>query len=223
MPIENNSEILSENGWTFRVQPPDANTLDASVMLLVHGWSGDENVMSVFTSRFPTTRWYLAPRAPFPTPDGGFGWFIPSDGQHATLEDFRPQVEGVLSWLDIWGKGSDVDVSQLDLMGFSQGAAMVLCVALFHPERVRRIAVLSGYLPAGSEVVLTDHLLEGKRILVAHGLRDEVISIDRAHDAVNKLRQAGADVEFCSSDIGHKLSAHCMKAVQRLMFDRAAN
>ncbi|MEN6408516.1 MAG: alpha/beta fold hydrolase [Anaerolineaceae bacterium] len=223
MPIENNAEILVENGWTFRVQPPDDSVLDAPAMLLMHGWSGDENVMNVFTSRFPTTRWYLAPRAPFPTPDGGFGWFIPTQGQHSTLDDFRPQVEGVLAWLDAWSKGSGVNVSQLDLMGFSQGAAMVLCMALLHPERVHRLAVLSGYLPSGSETVLKDRLLEGKRILIAHGLRDEVISIDRAHDAVDHLRRAGADVEFCTSDIGHKLSAHCMKAVQRLMFNQSAN
>lgn len=218
MPIETNYEILSKNGWTFRVQPPNDTILNASVMLMVHGWTGDENVMNIFTSRFPATRWYLAPRGPFPTPEGGYGWHLPQAGRHSSIEDYRPQVESILNWLDQWGKETGIDVSRMDLMGFSQGAAMILALTLLHPERVNRVAALSGFLPSGSDSIAANHWLDGKQILIAHGLRDDVISIDRAHQAVETLQQAGADVEFCTSEVGHKLSAHCMKAVQRFMF-----
>ena len=49
------------NGWTFRLQPPQGSG-PARLLVLLHGWTGDENVMWIFTRRLSRRFWLLAPR-----------------------------------------------------------------------------------------------------------------------------------------------------------------
>jgi len=56
--------------------------------------------------------------------------------------------------------------------------------------------------------------LEGKDFFVAHGVKDETVTIDRARHSVALLEQAGARVTYCEDEVGHKVSANCVVALK---------
>ncbi len=61
MRVQSETEITAFHGWTLRVQP--AGETPARLLLLVHGWTGDENSMWVFVRNFDPHYWIIAPRA----------------------------------------------------------------------------------------------------------------------------------------------------------------
>ena len=128
--------------------------------------------------------------------------------------DLHPVAEELLRFEDDWSASEDLDPAKLDLAGFSQGAALTYTLALFHPERVAACAVLSGFLPAGSEVRIADHVLEGKRVFVAHGRQDELIPVEQARQAVASLEASGVNVTYCESDGGHRVGKECLKGME---------
>jgi phospholipase/carboxylesterase len=56
--------------------------------------------------------------------------------------------------------------------------------------------------------------LKGKPVFVAHGTRDETVTIESARASIEILEQAGAQVTFCEDDVGHKVSAGCLRALK---------
>lgn len=198
--------------WVYREQPAQKNP--ARLLLLLHGWTGDENSMIFFASRIPGDYWMLSPRAPYPAPQG-YSWRTNAVlGAWPTLEDFRPSAESLLKFVDDWAVSTGVDTAQVDLAGFSQGAALTCTMALLHPQRVRRLAVLSGFVPAGAEELIRLRPLEGKPVFVAHGSQDELVPLERARQSITLLEKAGAQVEYCQSEIGHKVGVECLKGLE---------
>ena len=51
----NTSEIETIDGWTFRIQPPKIEGHNR-LMLLIHGWTGDEQVMDLANLTYKATQ-----------------------------------------------------------------------------------------------------------------------------------------------------------------------
>ncbi len=54
----------------------------------------------------------------------------------------------------------------------------------------------------------------GKPIFISHGRQDELIPVEQARRAATLLREAGAQVTYCESDAGHKVSKECLKEME---------
>ncbi len=214
MPVQSETELISFQEWTVRVRPATGGF--ARLLVLVHGWTGDENSMWVFVGNFPRSYWIVAPRAPHTTTPSGYSWRLQRTGGHdyPTFEDLRPAVGSLLRFVDAYASENRLDAAQFDAMGFSQGAALVSSMALLHPERIRRVAALAGFVPDGAEPVAARRPLAGKSVYVAHGTQDEMVGSDMAIRSVQLLKEAGASVTYCEDDVGHKLSAKCLRALQ---------
>ena len=214
MRAQSDTEVVSFQDWTVRVHP--ATQTAARLLLLVHGWTGDENSMWVFVHNFPPSYWIIAPRAPHGTQPGGYSWRPPRAGVHDRpgFDDLRPAVGALIPFVDAYATANHLDASEFDAMGFSQGAALVSAMALLYPERIGRLGVLAGFVPAGAEPLAETHPLKGKDVFVAHGTLDELVKIEFARRSVQLLQQAGASVTYCEDDVGHKLSLKCLRALQ---------
>jgi predicted esterase len=142
VPDENNTHQLTYNGWTMRVR--HAAQEPARFMLLLHGWTGDENSMWIFARKFPADMWIAAPRGPHMPPKGRLllasaqlgsdeDWGLP------TLSDFKPAAEGLIRLVDEVSASIGVDATQFDVAGFSQGGALTNALALLYPQRIRKL------------------------------------------------------------------------------------
>lgn len=185
------------------------------LMLLLHGWTGDEDSMLIFSGKLPPTAWLVAPRGLYPAPQGGYSWYPPlmSKGW-PSLEVFRPAVQALWELLAV-ENFPGAETRQVDLVGFSQGAALAYAFALFHPDRIRAVAGMAGFLPDGvADFLGTEKPLLGKPIFVTHGSQDTIVPVELARRGVEFLQQAGAEISYCEDDVGHKLSADCFNSLE---------
>ncbi len=175
-------------------------------VVLVHGWLGDEKVMSIFERTLPPRVVTVSPRGPFPAGGDAFGWFS-HDGDP---QSFAEGLAALSSFVRDLPERYPVDPGCVVLMGFSQGAAISYGLALSEPEQVAAVAGLAGFLPEPARAWLAPGRLAGKPIFVAHGQADDTIPIDHARRAAEALRGAGAQVSLHEYPAGHKLNADGM-------------
>lgn len=209
--MSNESNILSMGDFIVRIRYPESIE-QGRLLVMLHGWTGDENSMWIFSPRIPKNYLIIAPQGITATQFGGFGWQDRTSQGWPSASDFNPAIEKLLDLLE-YIDYPGVDPSKLDLMGFSQGAALAYAMTVANPGRINKLAGLSGFLPHGLDEKLTNGVLKGKKIFVAHGRQDELVPIDKAREVVQALKKAEAEVVYCEEDVGHKLSAGCFRGL----------
>ena len=219
MRTATDTELISFGDWTLRVR--ESRSAAPRLLVLLHGWTGDENSMWVFTRGLSPEYWMMAPRAPHAAESSGFSWRPPQPLTFGrpSLEMLLPATEALIHLIDEYSASVKLDALQFDLMGFSQGAAMTNLMGMLYPHRIHKMGVLAGFVPAGLEELAAQKPLAGKKIFVAHGTQDQMIPIDRAHASIEILKQAGAQVTYCEAEVGHKLGANCLRALENYLQD----
>jgi phospholipase/carboxylesterase len=182
--------------------PVTPNAQRGPAVVLVHGWTGDENSMRIFEKTVPPGVAVLYPRGPVAAGEG-YGWLdrqaegeAPYRGGLAALQEF------VHSLADVY----PVDPARVVLVGFSQGAALSQALALTEPGLTAGVAVLAGYLPAFVREWATPGRLTGKPVFIAHGVQDEAVPVADARLACEALTRAGADVTYREYPVGHRVN-----------------
>ena len=214
MPTATSTKLISFDGWMLRVHP--SRSSNPRLLLLLHGWTGDENSMWIFTRGLSPDYWMIAPRAPHAADPSGFSWrpMQASTFGWPSCEALFPAADGLIKLVDDYSVSVGLDATQFDVIGFSQGAAMVNMLGILHPRRVCRMGVLAGFVPSGLEEQIAQKPLAGKKVFVAHGTQDQMIPLDRARASIALLEQAGAQVTYCEDEVGHKLSVNCLRALE---------
>ncbi|MCC6261499.1 MAG: alpha/beta fold hydrolase [Anaerolineales bacterium] len=213
------TELIEFDGWTLRTKNSTAQ--NPKLLVLIHGWTGDENSMWVFARKLAPQYWMIAPRAPYPAEPSGFSWRPPQPELFGrpSLEALKPSVEALIRLIDEYAASVKLDARQFDAVGFSQGGAMVNALGALYPQRVRKMGVLAGFVPYQMEEIIQSKPLVGKNIFVAHGTQDEMVTIKRAYASMDLLKQAGATVTYFEDAIGHKMSASGVKALKEYLED----
>ena len=215
-----NTETIEFNGWTMRIRP--AQTENPRLLVMIHGLTGDENSMWVFARNFSDEKhWIIAPRAPHPADPQGFSW-RPAQVQtfgRPSLETLLPSAGALIRLVDEYSASVGVEAEKFDVIGFSQGGAMVNVLGMLFPNRIQKMGVLAGFLPSGLDDYVEKGALGGKRIFVAHGTLDELVPIGRARASMEAMERAGASIVYCEDEVAHKLSANCLRALEEYLAD----
>lgn len=197
---------------TYRSRLPDPagpRRLDGDLrpaVVLVHGWLGNEHVMWAFEKALPPAAAVFSPRAPYAV-EAGFGW----SAERADSASFSQGLAALKDFVAGLPAAYPVDPRRIVLVGFSQGAALSAALALAAPELIRGAALLAGFLPPSAQPWAAPGRLAGKPVFMAHGDRDETVSVAAARQAREALAGAGALVTYGEYPIGHKLSAQGMR------------
>ena len=202
-----------------RVRVPHAAGAEPlPAVVLVHGWLGNEKVMSVFERLLPPGVITISPRAPVPMRPDSYGWFVGLDND-AGVADGLAQLRAFVEALPA---AYPVDPARVTLVGFSQGGAMSAALALAVPTLVRAVGVLAGFVPVQAQGWATPGKLEGKPVFIAHGTDDDTVAIDKARAAQTTLSAAGALVEYHEYPVGHKLNTAGMNDLKAWLAENAA-
>ncbi|MEO7841383.1 MAG: hypothetical protein ABIU06_18730, partial [Anaerolineales bacterium] len=204
------TQLIEFEGRTLRIR--ESSDSSPRLLLLIHGLTGDENVMWVFARDLPAHYWMVAPRAPYTAQPSGFSWrpppFETMDGP--SLEQLKQNAEALIRLVDAYAASAGIEAGTFDVMGFSQGAAMCNVLAFLYPQRIGKTGILAGFIPKGLEELVSQRPLEGKSFFVAHGTQDETVKVERARTSIALLEQAGATVTYCEDDVAHKVSVSCL-------------
>ncbi|WP_208027680.1 alpha/beta hydrolase [Rhabdothermincola sediminis] len=152
----------------------------------------------------------LVPSGPVRTP-GGYGWFGPDpDGPtdaspplSCTLDRLEAQVVDACA-------AAQVDPAGAVVVGYSQGAATALALALRRGARWRPAAVgaVAAWLPHDPSVewALAD-AAGHTEVLLVHGEQDEVVPVVQGRSARRALERHGLEVTWVEHAGGHDLEA----------------
>jgi phospholipase/carboxylesterase len=192
------AELLGFHQWHFYFRP--AGVESSRLMVLIHGWTGDENSMWFFTRILSPYLAVLSPRGLYPAPEGGYSWreILPGTWGMPRFDELSPSAHALVAFIDEWSFTAGVKADQIDLIGFSQGTALSYVLALLYPRRIRRVAALSGFMPSGAEALYKEGLLAGKSFFVAHGKQDDKISVEQARRCVSSLKELDARIRWWS-------------------------
>ncbi|ELY6211688.1 esterase [Cronobacter dublinensis] len=194
----------------FVVQSPE---LPARQLLLLFHGVGDNPVAmgeigSYFAPLFPDA---LVVSVGGPAPSGpapGREWF---SVQGVTETNRQQRVDEIMpTFIDTvrqWQRESGVSPAATALIGFSQGAIMVLEGVKAEPGLASRVIAFNGRfagLPTAASTATTIHLI--------HGEDDEVIDARYAQAAADALQRAGGDVTLdIVEDLGHAIDNRSMQ------------
>jgi predicted esterase len=154
VPVLNNSSLLEYQGWTLRTRAPERTP--ARLLLMLHGWTGDENSMWVFARNMPVDYFILAPRGIHIAPQGGFSWRPMPSGTFGrpSLAELSDAAQRLIGLVDSFQHEAGVDASTFDVIGFSQGAALSNVLTCLYPARVRKAGILAGFMPSGMDEII---------------------------------------------------------------------
>lgn len=215
MPTEIETISKWESGWTFRLRPA-ATTPPEHLIVFVHGWTGDEYAMQLFSRQVSSRDALIFPRGPVKAFPSGFGWADHTAEGGTSFAQFAPAAHGLIKLLESQAAELGIPDTPMTLVGFSQGAALTLTLAALYSEKISRLASLAGFLPQEMPPELSSEF-KGKQMYIAHGRSDRAVPIQEAHRLVAYLENADATVKYCESNTGHKLSALCFKELANFL------
>ena len=212
MSENNNPQKIVIKEWTFRIKEPPQLSNQTRIMLLLHGYMGNENVMWILTNPFPNTHLFIAPRAPVKIGEEQFAWHKITP-QWPGLETYRKLADQLIDSVEIWLEDKGIKTASFDVMGFSQGAVMAYALAFLNPKKIKKVAALASFIPQTWRSSIDPDGIKNKDFFIAHGSQDEIIPINKASESAKWLEEHQANVTFCEANIGHKLSADCFKGL----------
>lgn len=192
----------------------------SAVPLLVglHGYGDSpENFMRIW-GLFDSPDFILAcPRAPYPVLVNGvigWSWFTPPGDLTETIRLDEMTVDWIITVVD--SLKNQFEVSEVYLIGFSQGCGLTWFAGLTRPEEFAGLIGLGGRL---EPTYLPDSLIgdtAGLRAFAANGTEDAV-GPDMAESAAAFMEDHGVEVTVSSWEGGHRIYRSILLDVQEWM------
>ncbi len=196
---------------TYLVRPPKQVLEKNPLLLLLHGYGSNEADLFSFAKELPDEYYVISLQAPFDLQYGSYAWyainFDADASKFSDLDQARSSRNLVLTTLDELQRKYPIDAQAVALIGFSQGAILSYAIALSYPNRIQRVAALSGYL--NTEIAaegFEKNKLANLQIYASHGTVDQVIPVEWARKSPEILTNLGVRVQFKEYPIGHGVS-----------------
>jgi phospholipase/carboxylesterase len=187
-----------------RLRPPSGEPQGA--LVLFHGRATDEHDLFPLLDELDPERRLLGvtARGPLSLPPGGAHWYVVRQVGFPDHETFHATYRLVGGWLDDLLAEHDIPPERAVLGGFSQGAVMSYALGIGADRpRPAGIVALSGFIPTVDDFELGDPT--GLPVAIGHGTYDPVISVPFARQARDLLAEAGAEVTYRESPMGHAI------------------
>jgi phospholipase/carboxylesterase len=201
-----------------RVRLPASRVAGKAYPLVIglhgNGGNADEMMEALASDAFPGMI-CAAPEGAYPRDDmswlpvGHYSWFMLNVDRKLWTALDVPTSDYVLAVVDEVSK--TCPVSQVVLLGFSQGVSAAYLAALRRPERVAGVVAFAGLFPA--EELTPQEIKAGNRlrILIAHGIVDKQVGMQASERARDALLEAGYRVQFETFEGGHSLPPDVMR------------
>ena len=218
-------------GLTARLVGPPAGSPDAALLVvLLHGFGapGDDLVplagelAHAARAEPPPSICYVFPEAPLEL-GGAYGdaraWWhldlarledelrrgVPRDRRHEVPDGLPASRTQVLRLIEQLEARLATPGTRLVLGGFSQGAMLALDVALHRERPPAGLILMSGTLINQAEWTPRLPSLRGVPVLLSHGRADALLPYAAAETLRDRLRVAGADVQWHPFVGGHEI------------------
>lgn len=190
------------------IKAPIGQTEKAPVLFMFHGYGSDENDLFSFASELPEELFIISVRAPYAMQPYGNAWYaINFDAEKGKFSDNEQAIESrdkIVNFIDEAIQNYPIDSKNITLLGFSQGTILSYSVALSHPEKIKNLVALSGYINLDIiEPNFKEKDFSNLSIYASHGSQDQVIPVDWARKAPELLSELNIEHKYSEFPVGH--------------------
>jgi phospholipase/carboxylesterase len=175
-------------------------------LVLFHGRGADEHDLFPLLDILDPERRLLGAtaRGPLSLPPGGAHWYVVRRIGYPDRDTFQSTFAQTSSWLDDLLARHGIRPERAVLGGFSQGSVMSYALGLgAERPRLAGIVALSAFIPTVEGFELGDP--SGVPVAIGHGTYDPVIGVELGREARDRLTEAGAEVTYRESPMGHQI------------------
>ena len=184
-----------------------ANIDNAPSLILLHGYRSNEESFFQIAKSIPENYTVISVRAPKKKGPKAYAWYDLDWANNKAYEtvEFEYARQTIVDFIEFASNKYGLNKSQVHLCGFSQGAILSYAVGLTRPDLVRGIAPLSGRIVKETKANMVDgHKLKSLKVFVAHGDKDQVISVEESRTAVPFLKELGVNTTYVEEpNLGH--------------------
>ncbi len=179
----------------------------SKALFLIHGYGSSAQDLFQFASHLPSDLHIFSLQGPYSLTAEQFAWyaihFDEDQNKFNDLDQARSSLEQIKSSIE--ELRSAYHLTDLAVMGFSQGSILSLALALNHPNFFNAVVGLSGYL--NKDLVLDSTSYSTRtRFFLSHGREDAIIPFSWALESVHFLKEQGLDVTWHEYPSGHTVS-----------------
>lgn len=195
------------------------------LLVLLHGVGSNEEDLLGLAPYFDDRFAVLSARAPHDYEYGGHAWFplewTPTgfNVDPAHVEESRAQL---VDFLGATMQAYAARPSQTFLVGFSQGAIMSASVLLSQPDLIAGAVLMSGRIASNVQPVASDQL-QGKPVMVVHGLYDEVIPVAYGRASRDSLQSLGLALTYREYPMGHQVAEESLNDIDTWLAERISD
>jgi phospholipase/carboxylesterase len=202
----------------YLMRPPRQQTESPPLLLLLHGVGSDERDLFGLSSMLDERFLVISPRAPIALPQGGFGWYPLHFTAHGPVIEVDAALESqtkLNQFLNEVIEAYYVDPNRVYLMGFSQGGIMSLNTLLTDPDKAAGVVIMSARLLTELQQTWVEpEKLEGKPIIVLHGIYDPVLPIAYGRAIRDYLQTLPVKLEYHEYPMVHQVSIESLANAQ---------
>lgn len=192
----------------YLIREPKIKQEKNPLLLLLHGYGSNEADLFSFASELPDEYYIISARAPYDLQYGSYAWYaINFDADQNKFSDFeqaKVSRDLIATFIDELIKTYPIDVKNITLVGFSQGSILSYAVALSHPEKIKNVIALSGYI---SEPIFEENYknndFSNLSVFASHGTVDQVIPVEWARKTKPFLDNLGIESTYKEYPVGH--------------------
>jgi phospholipase/carboxylesterase len=163
----------------------------------------------------------ICPQGPLEVPIGaisGYGWFPIRTGTPLREDQVDEAVDRAGRFIDAAVARYPVDPKKLVMLGFSQGGVMSFRLAFREPERFAALVGISTWFPPElKDNIKNLDAIERLPTLIQHGRADEMITLSRAKESLEHLRELNVPVTFREYDCGHEITASSLEDLSEFL------
>ena len=190
------------------IKAPIGQLEKAPVLFMFHGYGSDEKDLFSFAGELPEELFIISVKAPYPLQPYGNAWYaINFDADQNKFSNNEQAIESrdkIANFIDEAIENYPIDAKNISLLGFSQGTILSYAVALSHPEKIKNLIALSGYVNFD---IIADNFKQNDfsklSVYASHGSQDQVIPIDWARKAPELLSELNIEHKYSEFPVGH--------------------
>ena len=193
------------------VREPKTKLDKNPLLLLLHGYGSNEEDLFSFANELPDEYFVISARAPYDLMYGSYAWyainFDADENKFSDIAQAQKSRDIIANFIDELVVNYAVDKENITLVGFSQGAILSYAVGVSYPEKVKRIAAMSGYFnPEIAKENFEQNDFSNLSIFASHGTVDQVVPFEWGQKAKQLLPDYNIKIDFHSYPIGHGIS-----------------
>ena len=172
------------------------------VIVLLHGTGGDEHDLLPLVSPFSEDFAVLSLRGNVEE-NGMSRFFKRTSFGVFDEENIKEEAKKLKSFVNTWAKVHEINLEDVNFVGFSNGANMILALSFLYPTDVFHAALLHPMVPLKPAQKIE---LNHAHFFVSWSPLDQMISEEQSQEVLQTLRNCNAKITESHTQGGHGLT-----------------